>query len=91
MDKTKQNRIKIILKKTLKVVLRIVGSILILFLLLVILLQIPAFQNFAKNKAISYLEGKIHTKVALNKIEIGLSNKLMSTEIFSPYKRVSFF
>ena len=82
MDKSVQNRIKIILKKTLKVVLRIVGSILILFLLLVILLQIPAFQNFAKNKAISYLEGKIHTKVALNKIEIGLPKKIILEGIY---------
>ncbi len=82
MDKTAQNRIKIFLKKSLKAVLWILGSILILFLLLVILLQIPSIQNFAKNKAINYLEGKIHTKVALNKIEIGLPKKIILEGIY---------
>ncbi len=52
-------------------------SIVTLFLLLVIALQIPVFQNFAKNRVVAYVEGKIHTKVVINKVEIGLPKKVI--------------
>lgn len=45
-------------------------SLIGLVLLTVIALQIPAVQNFAKDKAITYLEGKLKTKVAIKKIQI---------------------
>lgn len=77
MQTNKQNRLKKILKKTLKVFLWIIGSFLTFFLLLVLALQIPAVQNFAKNKAVNYLEGKINTKVAIDRIEIGLPKKVI--------------
>ncbi len=54
-----------------------VGSIIGLFLLIVILIQIPAIQNIIKNKVVSYLEGKFHTPVKIDKIEIGLPKKLV--------------
>ncbi|HCQ14177.1 MAG TPA: hypothetical protein DIU01_13090 [Flavobacterium sp.] len=53
------------------------GSFLTLFLLLVLALQIPAVQNFAKDKAVTYLEGKIKTKVAIDRIEIGIPKKVI--------------
>lgn len=77
MQTKKQIRLKKILKKTLKVFLWIIGSFLTLFLLLVLALQIPAVQNFAKDKAVTYLEGKIKTKVAIDRIEIGLPKKVI--------------
>ena len=77
MQTNKQNRLKKILKKTLKVFLWIIGSFLTLFLVLVLALQIPAVQNFAKDKAVTYLEGKINTKVAIDRIEIGLPKKVI--------------
>ena len=77
MQTNKQIRLKKILKKTLKVFLWIIGSFLTLFLLLVLALQIPAVQNFAKDKAVTYLEGKIKTKVAIGRIEIGLPKKVI--------------
>lgn len=64
-------------RKTLKIFLWIVGSIIGLFLLVVLLIQIPYFQNLAKDKAVSYLEGKIGTKVTLDRIEIGLPKKVI--------------
>jgi hypothetical protein len=57
-------------------------SLLALFLVLVIALQIPAVQNYAKNKAVNYLEGKIHTKVTIDRIEIGLPKKLILEGIY---------
>ncbi|HLA56008.1 MAG TPA: translocation/assembly module TamB domain-containing protein [Flavobacterium sp.] len=65
------------LKKGLKVLLWIVGSIVVLFLLIVVLIQVPAIQNFAKNKAVTYLEDKIKTKVSIGRIEIGLPKKVI--------------
>lgn len=77
MQNKNQIRLKKILKKTLKVFLWIIGSFLTLFLLIVLALQIPAVQNFAKDKAVNYLEGKIKTKVAIDRIEIGLPKKVI--------------
>jgi len=58
------------LKKTLRVLLWCVGSIVALLLLLTILIQLPSIQNYAKDKAITYLHNKIKTKVSLDRILI---------------------
>ncbi|TDO96537.1 translocation/assembly module TamB [Flavobacterium sp. 245] len=58
------------LKKTLRILLWCVGSIIALLLLLIILIQVPSVQNFVKDKAVSYLHKKIKTKVALDHISI---------------------
>ena len=58
------------LKKTLRVLLWCVVSIVALLLLLTILIQVPSIQNFAKDKAITYLHKKIKTKVSLDRIAI---------------------
>lgn len=58
------------LKKTLRILLWCVVSVITLLLLIIILIQVPSVQNFVKDKAITYLEGKIKTKVALEHISI---------------------
>jgi len=58
------------LKKTLRILLWCVGSVIALLLLLIILIQVPSVQNFVKDKAITYLQGKIKTKVSLDHISI---------------------
>ena len=70
------------LKKSLKVLLWIIGSIILLFLILVIALQVPSVQNFAKNKAVTYLEEKIKTIVKINRIEIGLPKKVILEGVY---------
>lgn len=65
------------LKKSVKIFLWIIGSILLLFLLLVVAIQIPSVQNYAKEKAVTYLEGKIKTKISIDRIEIGLPKKVI--------------
>jgi hypothetical protein len=65
------------IRKTGKVLLWIIGSIIGLFLLVVILVQVPWIQNKIKDKAVTYLEGKIHTKVVIGRIEIGLPKKVI--------------
>ncbi|WPO76888.1 translocation/assembly module TamB domain-containing protein [Flavobacterium sp. KACC 22761] len=58
------------LKKTLRVLLWCVGSVVALLLLIIVLIQVPSVQNFVKDKAISYLHKKIKTKVSLDHISI---------------------
>lgn len=70
------------LKISLKVFLWIIGSILLLFLLLVVAIQIPSVQNYAKDKAVTYLEGKIKTKVTIKRIEIGLPKKVILEGVY---------
>ena len=69
-------------KKSLKAFGWIIVSIIGLFLLLVILIQIPFIQNSIKNKAVTYLEGKIHTPVRIGRIEIGLPKKIILKDVY---------
>ena len=69
-------------KKSLKIILWIVGSIFGLFLLLLIALQIPAVQQFSKNKAVAYLEGKIKTKVSIDRIQIGFPKDVVLEGVY---------
>lgn len=70
-------KVRTYLKKGLKIAAWIVLSIIGLFLLIVLLLQIPAVQNFAKDKAVAYIEKKIKTPVSIEGIEIGLPKKVI--------------
>lgn len=74
--------IKKYIRKTLKVFAWIIVSILSIFLLLALALQIPAVQNFAKDKAVTYLEGKIKTKVSIGRIEIGLPKNVILEDVY---------
>ncbi|WP_035651899.1 translocation/assembly module TamB [Flavobacterium sp. ASV13] len=58
------------LKKTLRVLLWCMTSIVALLLLIIVLIQVPSVQNFVKDKAVSYLHKKIKTKVSLDHISI---------------------
>ena len=69
-------------KKVLKVFLWIIGSIFGLILLLIVSLQIPYVQNIVKDKAVTFLEGKIHTKVEVGSITIGLPKKVIITDFY---------
>lgn len=70
------------LRKGIKILLWIIGSVIGLFLLIVLLIQIPYIQNIVKDKAISYLEGKIGTDVQINRIEIGLPKKVIVEGVY---------
>ncbi len=66
----------------LKTVLWIVGSILFLLLLIIILIQVPAVQNYAKNKAVTFLQNKIHTKVKIGHISLGLPKMIVLDSVY---------
>ncbi|MXN89755.1 translocation/assembly module TamB [Flavobacterium sp. Sd200] len=75
-------KLKKYLRKTIKIILWIIGSVIALFLLIVLLLQVPAVQNYVKDKAVSYLEKKIGTEVKITKIEIGLPKKVILEGVY---------
>jgi hypothetical protein len=51
-------------------------------LLVVILIQVPAVQNFAKDKAVTFLQNKIHTKVKIGHISLGLPKLLVLEDVY---------
>ncbi|MBD3581359.1 translocation/assembly module TamB domain-containing protein [Flavobacterium selenitireducens] len=69
-------------RKSLKITAWTVGSVIGLFLLLVLLIQVPAVQNYLRGKAVTYLEKKIGTPVRIDRIEIGLPKKVIIEGIF---------
>lgn len=70
------------LKKGLKIFLWTLGTIVLLFLLIIAIFQIPSVQNFAKEKAVTYLEGKIKTKVSIARLKIGLPEKVILEGVY---------
>ncbi|SDP62470.1 Family of unknown function [Mucilaginibacter sp. OK268] len=66
----------------LKTILWIIASILFLVLLVVVLIQVPAVQNFAKDKAVNFIQGKIHTKVQIGHISLGLPKLLVLEHVY---------
>lgn len=66
----------------LKIILWLIVSVIALVLLIVVLIQIPAVQNFAKDKAVTFLEGKIHTPVRIGHISLGLPKLLVLNDVY---------
>ncbi|WP_121810008.1 translocation/assembly module TamB domain-containing protein [Mucilaginibacter kameinonensis] len=73
---------KKILRITLKTILWILVSVVLLVILVVILIQVPAVQNFAKDKAVTFLQNKIHTKVKIGHISLGLPKLLVLEDVY---------
>ncbi|WP_396157511.1 translocation/assembly module TamB domain-containing protein [Flavobacterium sp.] len=65
-----------------KVILWILLSLIGILLLFVVAVQIPAVQQFSKDKAVTYLEGKLKTKVVVNKIKIGFPNDVILEGVY---------
>jgi hypothetical protein len=56
------------------------------------LIQVPAVQNFAKDKAVTFLQGKIHTKVKIGHITLGIPKLLVLEDVyFEDQKRDTLF
>jgi translocation and assembly module TamB len=77
-----QTKVGRILKKTLKVLGWIVGSILILLLFIIAAVQIPAVQQKITQKAIAFLEKKIGTEVEIDKLYISFPKNIVLTGLY---------
>ena len=69
-------------KKGLKIILWIIASIILLVVLVALSLNIPAVQNFVKDKAISYLKNKTKTEVSLESIKIALPKDVVLNKFY---------
>ena len=47
-----------------------------------ILIQVPAVQNFAKNKIVAYLENKIKTKVSIGTLRIAFPKQIVLRDVY---------
>ncbi|MBV6878922.1 translocation/assembly module TamB domain-containing protein [Epilithonimonas ginsengisoli] len=68
--------------------IRTIIAILVFFVLLIFSLRLPFVQNFIKDKLIVYLEGKIKTKVSLEKVYIGFPNSLVIENLYLKGQKV---
>lgn len=66
----------------MKVVAWIIGSVIFLLIAIALLIQIPAIQNELTQKAVTFLEDKIGTKVALGGIYIGFPKNIVLEGIY---------
>ncbi len=66
----------------LKIFLWIIGSIIFLVLLVFVLIQIPAVQNIARKKTVSFLENKLKTKVQINKFSLDLPKLIVLEGVY---------
>ncbi|RYD81052.1 MAG: translocation/assembly module TamB [Sphingobacteriales bacterium] len=69
-------------RKSLKVLLWVIASIIILVVGLALSLNIPAVQNFVKGKAINYLKTKTKTEVSLESIKIALPKDVVLNKFY---------
>ncbi|WP_153796147.1 translocation/assembly module TamB domain-containing protein [Foetidibacter luteolus] len=69
-------------RRFFKVIGWLLISIVLLLVLVIILIQVPAVQNFARKKIVSYLQGKLHTKVEIAKLTINFPRQLIVQGIY---------
>lgn len=69
-------------RKSVKVILWVLISITLLLLLALILIQLPAVQNFGKAKVVHFLENKIGTKVAIGNLSIDFPTRIVLEQVY---------
>lgn len=70
------------LRKGLKFLLWFIGSIILLVILVALSLNLPAVQNFVKDKAISYLKKKTKTEVRLARVHIAFPKDVVLDQFY---------
>ncbi len=70
------------LKKIGRILLKTFLIILGILILLLVLIQTPPVQNFLRGKAVTWLEKKLQTKVAVGKFYIGFPKKIVLEGIY---------
>lgn len=70
------------MRKLLKVILYILGSIILLALLLIVLLQTPWGKNMVRKEAVKFLSQKLGTEVALQRLDYTLTSKIALEGLF---------
>jgi uncharacterized protein YhdP len=71
-----------LLSKLLRVFAWIIASVIFLAILILILIQIPAVQNFGRKKVVNFLEHKLKTKVAIGRLDIDFPTTLSLQKVY---------
>ncbi|RKR82298.1 autotransporter translocation and assembly factor TamB [Mucilaginibacter gracilis] len=66
----------------LKTLLWIIGVVIFLVVLVLVLIQVPAVQNYAKDKAVNFLQGKIKTKVKIDRLSIDFPKMIVLQGVY---------
>ncbi len=85
MESTKESaprKKRSFLAKTGRVLAWIFASLVFLIILVLILIQVPAVQNFARKKVVAYLEQKLKTKVEIGKLDVRFPTALSLQKVF---------
>lgn len=77
-----QKRKKNIWKRTGRIALKTILFILLFLVLIAGLILTPPVQNFIRGKAVTWLEKKLQTKVAIGKIYIGFPKKVVVENVY---------
>ena len=67
---------------TLKILLWLIGGVIFLVVLAYILIQVPAVQNLARQKMVTFLEGKIKTKVEINRLSLDFPKLIVLEDVY---------
>lgn len=71
-----------IIAKIANVLSYILVSVVLLVFLIVILIQLPAVQNFVKDKVQTYLQHKLKTKISIGKLRLSIPNSISLQDIY---------
>jgi hypothetical protein len=67
---------------TIKTVLWILASIIMLVVLVFVLIEVPAVQNIVRKKAVSFLENKIGTPVKIDRLSLDLPKQIVLEGVY---------
>lgn len=68
---------KILIRRTVKVILWIIISVILLFVILAVLINFPSIQTKIVHKATTFVSNKTHTKVELEKVNISFPKSII--------------
>ena len=76
------NKVKTIIKKTLKAILWVAVILVLLFIIIAVIIQIPVIQNKIVHFATSFISSKTHTRVEIKNINISFPKTVVIEGIF---------
>ena len=80
--KATTKRKRSVLSKLARIVVWIVASVISLSILVLILIQVPAVQNFGRKKVVNFLENKLNTKVEIGNLAIDFPTTLALQNVY---------
>ena len=70
------------LQKSLQILSWLIGTLVVLLLVVFIAIQLPAVQNFAKDKVVAYVKEKVKTKVVIKNLKIEFPHKIILEGVY---------